>query len=54
MRLRVLEDETGTRWREAGEVDIVLSISISCSGEVLSKVAAKSGTGDAMTFSSSR
>ena len=33
---------------------VVLSIGISCSGDVLSKVAAKSGTGEAMTLSSSR
>ena len=33
---------------------VVLSIGISCSGDLLSKVAAKSGTGEAMTLSSSR
>jgi hypothetical protein len=54
MRLRELEDDIGTRCREAGEVGVVLSIGISCSGDVLSKVAAKSGTGEAMTLSSSR
>jgi hypothetical protein len=54
MRLKELEEDIGTRCREAGAPGVVLSIGISCSGDLLSKVAAKSGTGEAMTLSSSR